>query len=404
MDPIDHRMRFVELRQGVDGTPRYLWRVPETLHVPDWTGPRHVWLSGQGLGPMRTQPTSLVERVALEAERRNAALDLMLLKGTTGNTLGHVALGWMGSDRWEELSQDRKKTSAYLINRLVRWSAQLGHPPVAHYTLGMVETYLRDFKDRPSLRLQLRSLLNILFERATDEHLITRSPITSVSWTEPKSKTEVWREDDVDVFVEKALEMNQPGLAGVIITMWRTAQRAGDVRSFRHGVHYQHNHFLFDQSKTNRRMRIGASLEVREAIDRARTTSDFLFTTRLGKPFTRESLWKAFEKVRAAAFGYRRLQLRALRHSCVMRLARHRATVLEIAGLTGHKVGTVQKMIEHYFGADDELTRQALILDLKGSGRDLSHLPDPVPRFDIVANDNDWQGDAAGDFPHKRRR
>lgn len=391
--------RYVEKRAGPAGIPRYFWCVPDEVRPIGWSAA--VALPTKRTGRLKSKPATIEEEVKLDAQRLNARLDLELAKNEDGRTLAHVAQGWMRSDRWDEMSEHRKNSSPYHINHILRWSAELGHPDVNEIRLTDVEGFLRRYKDRRFLRHQLRSALNILFERAVDERLITRSPITSLVWTAPTALTSVWQQEDVDLFLKIALQQGKMGLAGLMTTMWRTCQRPGDVRAFRRGIEYRDQHFLFNQSKTNRRMNIAATSDVQAAIEAARTDSEYLFTSVTGRPFTPQSLWQEFAEVRAeAGADGPRLQIRALRHSCVMRLARAGANILQIAGLTGHKVGTIQSMIEHYFSADDQLTRQALILDMTVKGEDVSSLPDSIPRFAEVANDNDW---TIGSMPAARR-
>ena len=394
--------RYVEKRVGPAGMPRYFWCVPEEIRPEGWAAA--VALPTKRSGRLKNKPGTIEEEVRLDAKRLNAHLDLALAYDEEGSTLAHVAQGWMKSDRWDEMSYDRKKSSPHHINHILRWSAEMGHPDVNKIRLSQVEAFLKQYKDRRSLRLQLRSALNILFERAVDDRLIPRSPITSLVWTAPIAHTSVWQQEDVDLFIEAARRQGKVGLVGLMTTMWRTCQRPGDVRGFRRGIEYRNHHFLFNQSKTNRRMSIAATADVRDMIEAARTESEYLFTSVTGRPFTRDTLWREFAEVRKEvdADGPR-LQIRALRHSCVMRLARAGANILQIAGLTGHKVGTVQSMIEHYFSADDQLTRQALILDMTGNGEDITSLPDSIPRFSEVANDNDWTTDRVPVGPRNRR-
>lgn len=341
-----------------------------------------------------------------DASRLNADLDLETAKRTPdGQTLAHVAQGWMNSDRWDALSEHRKRSSAQRLNLIMRWSLANGHPDMKQINLSKVEGLLRPFNDRPALKLDVRSCLNVLFVRALAEGFIDRNPLDAIGWTAPPCRTHVWSEDDVTAVVSKATELGYLGLAGVVRTMWTTAQRIGDVCALRYGHEYRDGYLSFAQSKTDRSMRIPVVPELAAVIEASHTDGDYLFTTKHGRPYNAYLLHSHWKIVRAKLErpDAHLLHLRALRHSCVMRLAKAGATVPQISGLTGHKIITVTRMIEHYFGADDELTRQAITLDLVYSGKDPTELPDAVSRFVVLSNDNTWT-EHRGPQKYARRR
>jgi len=378
--------RFVECRRGTSGN-RYFLTVPGDIRPPGW--PASIALPTPFGSRARNKALSMEEKVVADARRLNADLDLALA-GTEGDTLVHLANGWMQSDRWDDLCDERRRTSRYHLSLIVRWSSDLGHPPVSQISLSKIEAFLRSLQDRPFLKTQVRSALNVLIGRARADGYITNNPMKAFKWTVPLTHTAVWSERHLRLIMSEAHRQGLPGLAAFVYTMWCTAQRAGDVRRLRHGIEYRDGHLILQQSKTDRSMRIPVAPELAAEIETARTDSTYLFTDNLGQPFTASSVWRHFRRVRAAlpTEDVGNLQIRQLRHSCVMRLAKAGATVLQISGLTGHTVVAVTHMIEHYFGADDELTRQALMLDLASSGRDPDALPKRVSRFEVVANDD----------------
>lgn len=378
--------RYVECRRGTSGN-RYFLTVPGDIRPSGWSA--SIALPTPCGSRPRNKVLSTEEKVIADARRLNADLDLALA-GADGNTLVHLANAWMQSDRWNDLSEERKRTSRYHLSLIVRWSSDLGHPPVSEISLSKIEAFLKSKQDTPFLKTQVRSALNVVFGRAQAEGYIINNPMKAFKWTVPLTDTAVWHEHHLRLIMSEGHRQQMPGLSAFLYTMWCTAQRAGDVRRFRHGIEYREGHLIFKQSKTGRSMRIPVSGELAAEIETARTDSPYLFTDRLGKPFTPTSVWRCFQRVRRAlpAEDVGKLQICQLRHSCVMRLAKAGATVLQIAGLTGHTVVAVTRMIEHYFGADDELTRQALVLDLTVSGGDPNGLPKRVSRFEVLANDN----------------
>jgi integrase len=88
----------------------------------------------------------------------------------------------------------------------------------------------------------------------------------------------------------------------------------------------------------------------------------FLFRNeRTGKTYTEERLSKTFAWVRVEGLKdqARSLQLRWLRHSCVVQLARAGCEVPQIAAVTGHSHASIMKMLDVYLPRDSQVAQNA---------------------------------------------
>jgi hypothetical protein len=132
---------------------------------------------------------------------------------------------------------------------------------------------------------------------------------------------------------------------------------------FRWGGEYQPaaGAFRFRQSKTDSYVSVevseplkGLSLAVHDP------ESPYLFVDRkTGKPFAEQRLGHVWEAIRKAAGLDERLQIRTLRHSCVVQLARASCTVPEIASITGHSPFSAEQILAKYLPRDSEVARNA---------------------------------------------
>lgn len=62
---------------------------------------------------------------------------------------------------------------------------------------------------------------------------------------------------------------------------------------------------------------------------------------------------------RVVAKGGPHRQLRVLRHSCVVQMARASCEVPEIASVTGHSLSSVTTILSHYLPRDSQVARNA---------------------------------------------
>ena len=205
--------------------------------------------------------------------------------------------------------------------------------------------------------------------------------VTGVKVKMPRSKVSIWEQADVDAYVWAAAWKGQPWIGALILTEWEIGQRLTDAVLFRREAEYKaaDGVFRFWQSKTQGYVTIPVSDRLRGVLAACAVSgSPYLFHDgATGRPFPDVSrLSHVFEDIRDAvvAGGGRRLVLRALRHSCVVQLARCGCTVPEIASITGHSLKTIEEILKHYLGLHPDLARSAIgklvswFEDQKGEG------------------------------------
>jgi integrase len=239
-----------------------------------------------------------------------------------------------------------------------------------------IDTMLRTFDDRPTQRWQVRKVLRMVMGQAVKKRWRADNPVAEVDMKMPRSKVKPWEQDDVDAYVWAAIMVGQPWVAALILTEWEIGQRLTDCVLFTRaesseteGYHVADGVFRFYQQKTDDGegggyVSIPVSDRLRAVLAACKVeSSPYLFHDGgTGRPFRDvDRLSHVFEDIRAEVVkaGGRSLVLRALRHSCVIELARASCEVPEIASITGHSIATVAKMLSIYLPRDSKVAQNA---------------------------------------------
>jgi integrase len=240
------------------------------------------------------------------------------------------------------------------------WSGLLGAPLVSTIDKSRIETFLAAYDDRPTTRRHIKIVLKMMLDHALDLGWIAKNPAERIKVDAPKSKVAIWEEADVEFYASGAISAGQRFIAAIIRTQWEIGQRITDVRHFRYGAEYTDGVFRFRQSKTGQYVTIPVSPELRALLDEGRSTESlYLFRdTATGRPFGEQRLGHVFIALRKATGG-RDLTLRALRHSCVVQLARAGCTAPEIASITGHSINSVERILSVYLPRDNQVAWNA---------------------------------------------
>lgn len=357
--------KYVTVRQRKDGSSRVLMEVPPRLRPSGWC-------------PAIPLPRdSTIRRGNLQDEyelafiRRDATqLYEELIHQRTGHKPGEakgrrsmraLVRHWQASSAWKDLRAKTKTGYQTYINKILAWSDLGGDPDPALIKLGNIESLLAAYDHQPVTRKQVRKVVRLIMRQAVSLGWRVDNPASDIRLKTPKAKFDIWEQQDVDAYVAAAERIGRASIALIILLEWEIGQRLTDVRGFRKGAEYNAvtGQFMFSQSKTGADVTITVSTKLRGLLTEAMGDQMFLFREETtGKAYTEERLSRAFGHVRKAVGG-RYMQLRWLRHSCVVQLARAGCEIPEIAAVTGHQLGSVTKILENYLPRDGRVAANA---------------------------------------------
>jgi hypothetical protein len=363
--------RFVTVRgPRADGTYRVLFEIPTRLRPSGWLPTTPLPRSGERKGDLAD--AAEVGRIQADA----AALYQAYLAARAGRdapaeadarTVRTLIATWERSEDYRKTKPKTKKGYAYLAREIQAWSdAHAKAPDPTHMRKPDVEAFLRLYDDRPTQKWQVRKVLRMVMQQAVDLGWREDNPVAGVKVDMPETRVDIWEAADVEAHVWAAVFAGQPWVGAMILAGWEIGQRLTDVILFRRGAEYEpaEGVFRFRQSKTKATVAIPVSDRLRGVLEACKVDgSPYLFLDGATKrPFRDvDRLGHVFEEVRApvVANGGRHLLLRALRHSCVVQLARAGCAVPEIASITGHSIDTVGKMLGTYLPRDSAVARNA---------------------------------------------
>lgn len=361
--------KFVTTRPRADGTARVFFQVPARLRPSDWPSLIPLPTTGARTGDLTNG--NEVGRIQADSARLYAELTSERKGEVTARErrdMPALNRSWQQTQRFKAKKPKTQKGYVWHASLIEAWSRSMTHQPVATITSKFVESFLASFDDRPTTRRHVLVVLKMLLEHAIDLGWISKNPAERIRVAAPESTVAIWEQADVDFWAEASRMRGQPALAAMILTQWQIGQRLTDCRMFRRGkpgspAEYQDGVFRFYQSKTTSYVTIPVSATLRALLDEIKVDdSPYLFVNAdTGRPWPENLLSKAFIALRKLHPGRRRLVLRALRHSCVVQLARSACTVPEIASITGHSILSVERILSHYLPRDNEVAWNAQV-------------------------------------------
>lgn len=353
--------KYVTLRPRKDGTARVFFQVPERLRPSDWPSLTPLPVNGSRTGDLSNAEE--VSRIQSDAKALYARLQAarmgreVVSERRDLRTLNRL---WQKSQHFTSKRPATQKGYAYHAGILVSWGAYLGDPLVSEIGHARIEALLAAHDQTPSVKRYLKAVLQMMLNHAEALGWITSNPAKRFRVKTPKTKVTIWEAEDVDFYANAAEAHGQPTLAAMIRVQYEIGQRLTDVRRFMYGKEYQDGRFRFEQSKTDSPVDINVTPALARLLAELRDP-DCLYLLRngaTGLPFEENELSREFRRLRKVSKG-RHLTLRALRHSCVVRLARAGCTVPEIATVTGHAIASAEQILSVYLPRDNELARSA---------------------------------------------
>ena len=364
---------YVVAKARVGGTASVYFQVPARLRPDGWAPAIPLPVNGTRTGDLTcAAEIKAIQRDAAELYGRlTVARSGRALIADPERSLEALIRAWQASSLWPS---NRKTRIGYIhyAQRIAAWSASQGTIDPATLTRAAIEEFLAHFNDRPSTKKHLHTVLRMVLDQAIAKGWRTDNPSVGIKIKVPKSRAQVWEQADVDTYAAKARGMGRDSIALIILLEWEIGQRLTDVRAFRAGAEYDAaaGVFRFWQSKTDSYVTIEISAALRELLTRALGDELFLFRDETtGRAYDEGQLSRAFADVRAAVHASaregganerpRHLLLKWLRHSCVVQLARHGCTPIEIAAVTGHAVASVVQILSVYLPRDNEVAWNA---------------------------------------------
>lgn len=371
--------RFVSVRgPRADGTHRVLFEIPPRLRPSGWSPTIPLPRAAPRTGDL----TDAAEIARIQADAK--ALYQSYLAARAGRdapaapaprTLKTLIAAWERSEAYRATKPRTKKGYADLAREIQAWAdAHPRQPDPTAMRKPDVEAFLRLYDDRPTQKWQVKKALRMVMQQAVDLGWRADNPVAGVKVAMPKTSVEIWEAADVEAHVWAAVwAAGQPWVAALILTEWEIGQRLTDAilftrapRPAAEGYHAAVGEFRFKQSKTSAMIAIPVSDRLRAVLAAVEVEgSPYLFHDgATGRPFPDvDRLSHVFEEIRAALTASdptaRHLLLRALRHSCVVQLARAECEVPEIATITGHSIQSVGKMLSVYLPRDTTVARNA---------------------------------------------
>jgi integrase len=273
---------------------------------------------------------------------------------------------WKRSQEWKDNRPRTNRGYNESLKEIRAWDG-VDNPDPAKITSIDVEVFLSIYDDRPTTRYHVRKALRLVMKQAVRRKWRLDNPVDEVKVPMPKSRVSIWEQADVDTYVWAALAAGNPDLAAIILTEWEIGQRLTDIVLFRRGADFlpAQGLFSFAQSKTAENVTIPVSDRLRAVLAHIkRDGSPYLFHDgATGRPFRDVGrLSHVFADVRerfVVPAGGRSLVLRALRHSCVVQLARVSCEIPEIASITGHSPASAAEILRTYLPRDSTVAANA---------------------------------------------
>ena len=358
--------KYVVVRPRKDGTSRVLFEVPARLRPSDWSPAISLPLEGPRRGDL--SDADEVSRIQRDAKRLYERLQEKRTGRDAGDgqrSMRSLVRAFEGSQGYKATKPRTQKSYSEKAAHIIKWAKRSGDPSPGKLTRAQAEGFLALFDDRPTTRRHLKIVLKMLMDQAIALGWRTDNPVERIKMKVPQSTVNIWEAADVEFYADACTASGHPAIAALIRTQWEIGQRLTDARLFRRLREYDEaaGVFRFYQSKTRSYVTIPISDALRAVLEACRREgSIYLFTDReTGQPYTEPALAHTFQVIRdrTGPSVHRVLVLRALRHSCVVQLARVGCTVPEIASITGHSLASAQAILSRYLPRDNAVAFEA---------------------------------------------
>lgn len=366
---------YTKVHLRADGLARIRFEVPPRLRPEGWPYSKPITLPGRDgidLEALTAQEHAELRRQAKRhfIDLKTYQADQLELESKRQGNDSAIDDGWSKvltmryeSEEWAKLAQASQDTYRSVHKGLLRICRARGLT-IEATTESQFTKVLREEHKSAWMRKPAYSELRVLVGHAIVENLRPAQLLFRSSARTPESSIRPWDENDVYCLVTAAMQAGEPGLAKLILTQWEVGQRLTSSRNFRYGHQYREGMVIHRCRKTNREVRIPIlNPSARKLLDRDYQHGAYMFPRAYdGRPFEMKALTTKFAAIRDKLPDYRgtNLQIRCLRHACILQLARAGCRITEIASITGHSFAWVYETLSSYMGRDEHLARIAM--------------------------------------------
>jgi integrase len=308
--------------------------------------------------------TNRLEDAIVEAERFNRELDDWRAGKGSEKMLEPGTLPWLvklykETERYTDLKDSTQRAYNAAIARLLAWSEENQHPPIA----GMTGKHARDFLKsivKRGMQVLTYRVLRLLLAFAVEEGHATKNVATALRIKGTPARSTYWQPADVEAFVAKAREMGRDSLALAVLLAVNTGQREGDIIRLAWS-NYDGDTFVLRQQKTGAKVSVPATADLRELLATVtRKAPTIVVSEQTHVPYKGASFRHHFGLIRSAAGLSGALRFHDLRRTAVVRLAEAGCTVPEISAVTGHSLDGTAQIIAVYLPPTAPMARAAV--------------------------------------------
>lgn len=281
------------------------------------------------------------------------------------DTVGGLLAHYRGTEAYKGLSARSKEDYAPIFKMI---ETDFDGFPITAFsdrrTRGIFKAWRDQQAHTPRKADRMWSVLKRIINVAMDDGLVTLNPCDGGGKLHKGTRVEcIWSKDQVELVKARGTQE----IVAALVLAAQTGQRQADLLQLLWS-NIDRDHIKLKQNKTGKNVRIKISNELRRMLDLIKhdqiesgKLSTHVLTNTRGKPWTTDgfqSSWgKAIKKI-----GIEGLQFNDLRGTAVTSWAEARATVPEIAALSGHSLKDVEKILEaHYLSMSQRLGDKVIL-------------------------------------------
>ena len=265
------------------------------------------------------------------------------------------------ADRYIKAILPSKKTSASQEAQLIWWKKQIGEKLLADITPSLISQYkdklltektVQGKKRSPATVVRYLAVISHLFTVASKEWgWVTDNPLRLISKPrEAKGRVRFLDEQERQTLLKACEGSKNQYLYMIVILALSSGMRLGEILNLTWDkVDIQKGRVILEETKNGERRQVplaGKALDLITQHQAKRVIcSKFLFpdTKTYKKPIDIRSAWNAALK----RSGIKDFRFHDLRHCCASYLAMNGCTIVEIAGVLGHKTLQMAKRYSH---------------------------------------------------------